>query len=300
MMFIKSGHAFGFVAGLFVFTSCGDESSALKQILGQDDRVETSSMSVGVLSLEDGTPYCTAYFVSSRKVVTASHCVSDDEDQTYLLRTDDDTFRLSSDKKDESTHTATLISDQASSSWLETSKFGIPQALIGLNKSTGKISISKFSEFKPYEVDGMLIHHYATERGSSGAPIINEKGEVLSTHIGSAEVFGQQVNVSSLGKEKIRTDILDDFKQECWAYNPFCGSPNKKVRVCKQAITVNGVLYYACSASVSAIPASCTVGSAMTAGTACWANMGVSAAACGVSMSAIVKLGLACVEQASK
>jgi hypothetical protein len=290
----------GLFAVLSVFASCGAELNSVKRIIGEDDRVEAKSSSIGGLSIDGGKAFCTGYFISNRKVVTASHCVDDAKDRIYMLKTKSNVYRLALEKLDEKTHTATLLADKQSKSWLEKSEFGLPKELIGVNKNTGKLSNSKVNSSTSYIIYGMLIHKFDTESASSGSPILNENGKVLSTHIGTGELFGESINVSSLGNEEIQLDILDEFSEECWDYNPFCGGNNKKVRVCKQAITVNAALYYACKASIAAVPASCTVGSALTAGTTCWANMGIAAAACGVSMKAIVKLGTACVNEASK
>ena len=56
------------------------------------------------------------------------------------------------------------------------------------------------------------------------------------------------------------------------------------------------IVYYACQVSLGVIPVTCTAGAALTAGTACWANMGVAAATCGVSISQIYEIGKACTE----
>ena len=291
---------------VLALSSCGESGSDLKVIKGKDTRTELSKesdyhQSVGAFGDDTGY-YCTAYASSLNTVVTASHCVS--RGKEYSIKLGEKTYRLVLDSVSEQSKEAHLSLKDANES--------LPDFIIKATSEKGedlsKVSLVSFDQKRQKLVEssesgevfyeaGLLMYSLDSLPGSSGSPVLNEKGEYVGTHLGAVIHENEVMNVSSFYSEEIAENIR--VFEECWDYNPFCSSKSRSVTICKKAITVNALFYAACQASLSAIPATCTVGTAVTAGTSCWANMGVSAAACGVSIESIITLGRACVSEMS-
>ncbi len=61
------------------------------------------------------------------------------------------------------------------------------------------------------------------------------------------------------------------------------------IRVCGMTLSVSGLTYWACKASLASIPESCTAGAATTAGASCLAAISAASGFCGVSVATLTQ-----------
>lgn len=293
---------------------CGrkeESSSSVQQIIGHDDRLPASlehSDAIGSLSFGD-YHVCTAFLSAPNVVSTALHCAPDDPslEKYSFISQSGKKFKIKNKLTNGSTQTASFETVEQSPVFLEAAEYdpALPVEIVSFSSKSNRYLSTTSRESKP-SVQGIL-HTLDTEPGSSGAPVL-QKGRAVAVHEGGL-IDRPQNYATRLISDSTKADIFtglinqewkcnsncDWYQPDCYAYKELnCNTG--VITICKHNLAVPVLLYYACQLSLGAIPVTCSAGAALTAGTSCWANMGVAAAACGVSISEIYAVGKACTE----
>jgi V8-like Glu-specific endopeptidase len=299
---------------VFVLVGCGrngDQSASVQQIVGGDDRIpagQSYSDVVGSLSFGD-YHVCTAYFSAPNVISTANHCAPATENlERYSFKTQSGkTFALKNLVKNLSTRNAAFETVVQSSKFLESAPFDNqrPVNIVSYSAKSNRYLESAIGKAK-MTVQG-LLHTLDTEPGSSGAPVL-QGGRVVAVHEGglidSPQNYATRIVPDSQKADEYTGLVNQEWRCEsrCEWYQPDCYAYKELncntgvLTICKHNLAVPMIAYYACQLALGAIPVTCTAGAALTAGTACYSNMGIAAAACSLSISQIYEVGKACVE----
>jgi hypothetical protein len=300
------------VATLLLTCSCGPSESPdskVFQIIGPDERTHAShhyDELVGSLRFGD-FHVCTAFLSAPNTVSTATHCAPSREDiHLYLFVTQNGTpIALTRRLTHANSAYVSFETAKPTSQYLEfaTLNENQPIELISYSERYHDLRASRSGSFTT--TPRGILHKLDTEAGSSGSPLI-QNGRVVGVHEGA--VNGQELNYATRTIEVHTShsnfDLQLDFEWKCnsqcsW-YQPDCyiwkelNCSTGLITVCGRNLTVPLISYSACQLAVGSLPATCTAGSLMTAGTACAANIGIAAAVCGVSIEQIYEVGKAC------
>lgn len=309
-----SGNLLALASLVFVSVGCGRQyvqSASVQQIVGKDDRSPASlsySDVIGSLSFGD-YHVCTAYLSAPNVVSTAVHCAPAQENiERYSFKTQSGKiFSLKKNLKNLSGRNASFETFEQSPKFLESATFNIqePVSIISYSSRSKRFLESPAARAK-LTTQG-LLHTLDTEPGSSGAPVL-QNGRVVAIHEGalieSEQNYATRILSDSSKADKYTGLVNQEWKchSECEWYQPDCYAWKELncntgvLSICGRNLAVPVLVYYACQLSLGAIPATCTAGAALTAGTSCWANMGIAAATCGASISEIYEIGKACTE----
>lgn len=300
------------VATLLLTCSCGPSispDSKVFQIIGPDERTHAPhryDALVGSLRFGD-FHVCTAFLSAPNTVSTATHCAPSQANlgQYSFVTQNGSRIELTHRLTHENSGYVALETAKPNSHYLEFAPLNEnkPIELISYSELYRGLRVSQSGSFTT--TPRGILHTLDTEAGASGSPLIQD-GRVVGVHEGA--VKGQELNyatrINVVPKFHSTIDLQLNFEWKCnsncsW-YQPDCyiwkelNCSTGLITVCGRNLTVPLISYSACQLAVGSLPATCTAGSLMTAGTACAANIGIAAAVCGVSIEQIYEVGKAC------
>ena len=305
------------IASLISLGACNgsDQTYQPNAIIGTNDLIETKEEIT--LSkhgyLKTGKRSCNAFLTNNNEVTTALHCVGEDplsfigykfEPLSGMVANVADVVFLD-DTKDMITYT---LDKQYKNHYplsfeLDQSK---DLTLVGIDHESGKLLQTNCPVGELLPGQAAFEHSCDTKKKYSGSPLL-QNGHVVGIHIG----FNPTKNVNyALNLTQMTDDSADIAELEVdaeleWPHvrsphvrSPHIRTPDRTVKVCGYGIAVNSALIYVCQASITSIPASCTAGAAVTAGTACAVSVGTAAGSCGVSIDTMRRAANACIDSA--
>jgi V8-like Glu-specific endopeptidase len=290
--------------------SVGNQDSKLTKVIGTDDRTTASRHfedSIGSLRFGD-FHICSAYLSATNVVSTARHCSPSGENlQRYSFVTQSGRhFKINKMLSTDQDRITSFETFEFSPTFLESTTFKPDIAVEIVSYSSKSKSYLRSIDAKAVVTTQGLVHQLDTEAGSSGAPVLQD-GKVVAVHEGG--LINAKQNYATLLQSSSKTaDINTLFIDQEWKcnskcdwYQPDCYAWKELncntgvITICGRNLVVPMISYYVCQGALAAIPATCTAGTVMTAGTACFANAGIAAAACAVSVEQIYDVGKACI-----
>lgn len=309
---MKQFHLSFSAAAFFLNCSCGPiatQDSTVSQIIGQDERIAAPPQYrnlVGSLSFRD-FHVCTAFLSGPNTVSTATHCAPhlDSTHQYSFITQTGKRIPLKSKIFQKNSRFVSFETKEPTTNFLESAPLDLnsPIELISYSEVEQILRISTSNSFEP--TPHGVLHEMDTEPGSSGSPIV-QNGRVVGIHEGAVEGRLKNYAIRTVsGRDSLSDDDIPlnpEWKcnSDCNWYQPDChiwkelNCNTGLITVCGRNLSVPLISYSACQLAIGSLPATCTVGSLMTAGTACYANIGIAAAVCSVSIEQIYEVGKAC------
>jgi hypothetical protein len=309
---MKQFHLSWSAVALFLTCSCGPaekEGAHVHQVIGQDDRIPAPQHYrelVGSLRYGD-FHVCTAFLSAPNTVSTAAHCAPQQDrlSQYAFVTPSGRTVSLRRRFRETSSRSVSFETVEPTSQFIDAAPLNVnaPIELISYSGAQHELLQSSSHTFEPTPQG--ILHELDTEPGSSGAPLI-QNGRVVGVHEGA--VKGRMKNYATrtisdqypLSDDDIHLNLEWKCNSGCRWYQPDChiwkelNCNTGLITVCGRNLSVPLISYSACQLAMGSLPATCTVGSLMTAGTSCYANIGIAAAVCSVSIEQIYEVGKAC------
>lgn len=307
-----------------------ENDAALNAVIDEDGRenqLRSQYRNVVGLFMTPRGP-CTGFVSGQQEITTAGHCVEEkDKLEPFLFSLDEG--RIEANVTAIKSRHGDILTLTTSTSFKEI----LPKARLNLADQVSAVTfrheeqlLSKQEKcsLKNSELPGALLHDCDTEKGASGAPLL-QNGAVVGVHVGHAPKLNLNLGLDLAHEQapevsKLRSLFDSDLEVSCgtdcykhcrrkvlgrWVLNPVCESSclterlvactPAEVKICGQNLAVSAAVLGTCSAALVALKPACSAGAAATAGSSCAIAADTASSVCGIASGTLKVAAISCI-----